>query len=780
MSAWLALVLTDVIAVTTFARCFSGPGELTAALTTLLVVHLICLMARGGPSGIRQADCEQTENIGDPRPSHRGWWALAFAACLLLPVGIVLGSTFFSAIPGRGTWHAMSRDLGAAWRAFSYKVAPVPELPGLVLATAWAAGGVGFLSELLSSRRRVPAVFALMPALGVYLFAAALGTGSWRVLGLASIAAAGCWYLVATVRERERSQDVLIASPDAALSVGDRAASYSAGAVVLRVALLAALAAAVIGPNLPGARSEALVAWHGTGGAGNGPGTTLVQKATLQGVQISTLVQAAEEEVNDKSVALFTVYGARTREVIAIDDSFNGNSWTPLSQASPTKVPTFQVPLRSYERNPPAPAPDGTGLKTLVQVIQVNHLGGHDLPREGYPEAVANISSVSREGSRGDLISRDILRPTTVYAVRSQWADPSTAELEAVRTEPVGSQDLYLPEQVPSSLFTLAHNIVTQAKASTPYEKATAIQNYFLTPSSGFVYRLPTRADLSHLAKSAPGYRALLQFFQDKKGYCQQFAAAFAVLARIERLPTRIAVGFLEGAKVGKDEWQVDGSEIHSWPQVLFEPYGWIDFEPTPGTSVAGTNAPPPSTTTTVPLRATSTTSSGHLGVRAAKNGSNGHPGSTSAARNHRSNSSSAPWLLVVPFAMLAWAGGVPIWRRLRLRRATRRPRAGILAAWSEALRTLDLAGVRRRRAETYLELARRVALTGVLSEEASLALRDLARLATSASYAASPPGTAGTRQAMRDAKTVIRSARRRVARWQRVAAALDPRGLPA
>lgn len=129
---------------------------------------------------------------------------------------------------------------------------------------------------------------------------------------------------------------------------------------------------------------------------------------------------------------------------------------------------------------------------------------------------------------------------------------------------------------------------------------------------------------------------------------------------------------------------------------------------------------------------------------------------------------------------MLAWAGGVPMWRRLRLRRLRSEPRAEILAAWGEALRTLDLAGIRRRRAETYLELASRVTSTGVLTDEAELALRNLARLATTASYAAAPPSEVGTRQAMSDAKTVVRSARRRVARWQRIAAALDPRGLPA
>ena len=100
---------------------------------------------------------------------------------VLLPVGIVLGSTFSWVVPAQATWHVAGRDLDAAWRAFSYKVAPVPELPGLVLATAWAAGAAGLLAELISSWRRVPAVFALAAALGLYLFAAALGTGSWRV-----------------------------------------------------------------------------------------------------------------------------------------------------------------------------------------------------------------------------------------------------------------------------------------------------------------------------------------------------------------------------------------------------------------------------------------------------------------------------------------------------------------------------------------------------------------------------------------------------------------------
>jgi hypothetical protein len=99
-----------------------------------------------------------------------------------------------------------------------------------------------------------------------------------------------------------------------------------------------------------------------------------------------------------------------------------------------------------------------------------------------------------------------------------------------------------------------------------------------------------------------------------------------------------------------------------------------------------------------------------------------------------------------------------------------------VLAAWSEAARILDLVGISRRRAETRIELATRVSLAGVLSVDAQIALEDLARLATSASYGVQPPGEAGLRQALSDARAVVRSARSSVARWQLITSALDPR----
>jgi hypothetical protein len=365
-----------------------------------------------------------------------------------------------------------------------------------------------------------------------------------------------------------------------------------------------------------------------------------------------------------------------------------------------------------------------------------------------------------------------------VYAVDSIVADPSPAQLEAGSPNISNLQYLQLPRPVPSRLVQLANRLV--AGATTDYHKALDLDAYLTSPR--FHYHLPERTKSGVVAPS-PGYGGLLSFlFKSPTGYCQQFATAFAVLARIDGLPTRIAVGFLPGTQVGHDEWQVEGTDTHAWPQVQFENYGWIDFEPTPGTSVKGSSAPalPTAATTTTVLSATPTSSGSAHNLRSSPNGGAAEPKpGRGGGQARRPGSLFAPWLLVLPTGMLSWAGGLLLWRRLRLRRLRRETRAGVLAAWGEALRTLDLAGIRRRRAETYLELARRVTSTGVLSDEAALAFWNLARLATAASYAGSPPGDFGARQATRDATTVVRSARRRIARWQRIAASLDPRSLP-
>ena len=195
------------------------------------------------------------------------------------------------------------------------------------------------------------------------------------------------------------------------------------------MAVLAAVAAAVIGLNLPGARSVALVAWHGRGGAVGETATTGIPGGTLpQGIQISTLVQVAQQEVDDPSVVLFTVHSSTpTREMVAGLDYFNGSSWTATTSGPSTPVRSFSPPLSADESQPPPATPDGPGHEQLVQVFDVARLAGLRHPSWGDPFAVVGAGEVRRDGPDGSIVSDTPLQQGSKYAVDSIVADPSPA-----------------------------------------------------------------------------------------------------------------------------------------------------------------------------------------------------------------------------------------------------------------------------------------------------------------------------------------------------------------
>lgn len=748
MKSRAALVLTDAVAVCAVARCFSGPGELTAALGTLAVVHLACHLAGRYPQW------------------RRALLLAGVLAAAIVPVLIVLGPSPAADL------HNLSTDMPGAWRVLMRDVAPVPELPGLVLLAAWAAGVLALCAEALSARR-LPAIVALLPALALYLFAASVGAGSWRVLELGALAGSACCYLVLAVHERSACS-VLVAT-DTADVRGRRATSKGpARRAVWKVSALAAVAAAVIGPNLPGARSAALVPIRGVTtsprGAGTGNGTGGGQQPTT-GVEVSTLVDVGEQEIDNPGVALFTVYSSLpTREVIAVLDDFDGSSWHAVP-GPPEELRRVSVPLATDEGSPPQPVSDGPGHDRLVQVFRIAALGGKSLPDWGVAAGVDVAGEALRLGASGPIVSESGLTAGSTYAVVSETADPSAAALSRAVVDGSDRIDLRLPGPVPAELVQLAHRIV--AGATGPYGEALAIEDYL--NSSRFFYRLPATA--GQTAPAGRGYAALESFlFDSRTGYCQQFATAFAVLARIDGLPTRLAVGFLPGRSVGHDRWLVEGSDTHAWPQVLFSGYGWIDFEPTPG--VPGTSATTPSGTTgtTTPVGTTTGVGGSHnpTGGRGGRTGGTVPPGSSTAGR-------AVPWVLwlLPPLGgLLAWVVALSALRRVRRRRLLRRPAPAVLAAWRESARTLARLGVVRRSSETYQEMARRAVAAGALSPGAEQALGDLTRLLGAVCYGAQAPAAAVASRALGDAAAVTRGAASPFAGPRRLAAALDPRTL--
>ena len=69
---------------------------------------------------------------------------------------------------------------------------------------------------------------------------------------------------------------------------------------------------------------------------------------------------------------------------------------------------------------------------------------------------------------------------------------------------------------------------------------------------------------------------------EGKRGYCQHFAGAMALMLRLLGIPARVAAGFTSG-KHEDGGWTVTDHNAHAWVEVWFPGYGWLPFDPTPG-----------------------------------------------------------------------------------------------------------------------------------------------------------------------------------------------------
>jgi len=70
--------------------------------------------------------------------------------------------------------------------------------------------------------------------------------------------------------------------------------------------------------------------------------------------------------------------------------------------------------------------------------------------------------------------------------------------------------------------------------------------------------------------------------FDTKRGFCEHYASAFAVLMRAAGIPARVVTGY-QGGTFNRfaDYWIVRQSDAHAWNEVWIEGRGWVRIDPT-------------------------------------------------------------------------------------------------------------------------------------------------------------------------------------------------------
>ncbi|MFW6596980.1 transglutaminaseTgpA domain-containing protein [Propionibacteriaceae bacterium Y2011] len=253
---------------------------------------------------------------------------------------------------------------------------------------------------------------------------------------------------------------------------------------------------------------------------------------------------------------------------------FDGNGWqnAPISvlQGQPGAIPGVareQGPRRTTSVQIGAFGSEYLPLPYAPRQLQVPGEWGYD------PLSLVYIATGEDRMSATRGLS---------YTVQSADIVPDGEELTLARTGVPQDNDITgtIPQDLPDEVVQLAFE-VTEGR-QTPALQAAAIQSYLRS------------GEFEYSTEPAPGtgYEALTRFlFQDKRGYCEQFAAAMAIMARAVGIPSRVAIGFLPGERNG-DTWEVSTHDMHSWPELYFDDIGWVRWEPTPGN-----NATPPAWT---------------------------------------------------------------------------------------------------------------------------------------------------------------------------------------
>jgi len=711
------------------------------------------------------------------------------AIALLVVIGLfVFPETTWFGAPTRETLRAIGDALGRVGHDAQVQVAPSQPLSPLVLAAVTAVWTAAFSAHALALRAGSPLLAVLPPVALVGFADTVLEDGARPGYAVLLLAAALLVVFMDGLR-RIRQWGPVWASP------GRRRLSSVAGRGARRVGVTALVAAVAFPGLLPGFRDDALVDFS---------------SGSAQGVHLDPFVSVFNNLTKTQKVELYRVTSTGADGKVFPSywrsytlDLFNGTLWTS-SDADGTRGTTISSPI---DLEQPVNAPPDAIRRVTERVDLLQQQDQTALPLV-YPAVSVETpgSDVIYNEQLGTITAPGTLAAGTSYGVTSDVVVPTPADLEAVQrlTSP-DRRYTYLPPSTRADVIDVANRWAAEATSQTPYGRVLAIMQQ-LADSGDFVYdeTVDPRADTN----------ALVDFLtKTRRGFCQQFAAAMAVLVRALGYPARIAVGYRQGTQSGSS-FLVSSRDAHAWVEVYFPGYGWLPFEPTPhrtnpiedesgsylnvttggvstggGTGTKVTSTPTPTPTTGGPIgRQCLPVGGAPLASRLCGNQAN--EGVSGLGKGHGSHGGvggvfpsngdgyGVPLrlvvLLLVALALVLLVLVPAIKWTVRVRIAHRRapPRETVLAAFrlfdGEAA---DL-GLGRRPGETLNEYDAR------LRERVRFSNGHLTRLtsaATRAAYAGSDVEADDARAALSDARVAIRDVRRDAGLMRRLVGVYRP-----
>jgi len=413
--------------------------------------------------------------------------------------------------------------------------------------------------------------------------------------------------------------------------------------------------------------------------------------------------------------------------------------------------------------------PPGAAVRQSITILG---LEGPFLPAAGRPlrlhgdldEAVMGFDATA-----GTLVSaRTHLRGLS-YEVDSAVVAPSDDELASATpgSDPALDALRATPPNLPANLATLAQSWTAGAPSRSG--ELLALRDSLRA----------IRYDDSVDAEPGHNYDALERVLfgdeSEREGYAEQFAAAFAVLARTRGFPARVATGYLLPDPGPDGVITVTEADAHAWPEVYFDDLGWVPIE---ATGRRSESAPEPDDVQAPPGRPSNAPSDASQAsppvppavVEATVDGeSDGGGGGVLAPA--AAGGMAAFVALAGLFFLPAAAKGLRASRRRRAESASAR----VIGAWRETLDRLVELGVPVASSLTASEVAQRARAR---FPQGASAVGQLVPLVAVAVYAPFEPESAAADHAWRLASDARSSLRRGIGPGRRLRAMVDPRPL--
>ncbi|MGH3210643.1 MAG: transglutaminase TgpA family protein [Trebonia sp.] len=695
-------------------------------------------------------------------------------------------------LPTPGSLSALVHVAGQGFTDASKYAPPVPELRGMLLLSTAGIGITALLTDLIAVRLG-SAALAGLPLLLLFTepFTLSVSRGFLGTTVAFCVSVAGYLALLSSegkdrIREWEHPNPSANDEPDTrTLAAAGRRIGFASVVVALCLPLFmpGLHTTRLFGGGQPGIGGSG-----GGGGGGSGSGTGTGVGFPDPNIQLSKELTST----SPANVLLYTTSDT-TPDYLQIYtfDQLTNKGWQPFSQPESLVSVSPRLPAPPGLTSTSSATRENTTI-TLARNVDQDYLGALPVP---YPAtAVTASGTVRADRSTLMVFDSNVSLAGLKYTVSSLAEAPPQESLDAVPAPPADIASHYL--SVPSSydsLRSLAQSVVRSAGAKNQFADAVALQDWLGGGESAFRYTLK--------APSVVDAAGLTNFLTvTKKGYCQQFSFAMAVLARLLGIPSRVAFGYTPGTPVNDDTWLVTSHDAHAWPELYFQGYGWLRFEPTPTGANGQGNAFAPgySETPVNPLTTGQPQPALSTGPGAAANGNTGippnlrnlfaeHAGGSGAPVRAKADTMS-PWEifglvvagLIVIAAIAPWCARRVIrrrrWRRLASSRAhgataadrvRARDVAWAHAAWEELRDDLTDYGANALPSESPRAVAARAGTGLSLANPARAALGRIVMAEERARYAPAPSDGSGLRADSAAVRRAIDAAVPRGDRWR-------------